>query len=162
MPASQPAPQIPHGDSSAADPNPEARLFHSPPELWNKLKSIAREMRHEPTPAEEYLWQRLRNRQVAGAKFRRQYAIDHFIVDFVCLEQRLIIEVDGSIHNVVVEYDAHRQAVLEAQGFRFLRFRNEDVLESIDDVIAAVTSAIGNFWQRTRPIKLNCSTGRVL
>lgn len=119
--------------------------FHAPPELWDRLKPLARQMRHEPTPAENALWQRIRNRRVAGAKFRRQYAIERFIVDFVCLEHRLIIEVDGSIHEQQQEYDAVRQAFLEAQGFRVLRFTNGEVLQALD----AVVEVIGEGLQTT-------------
>jgi very-short-patch-repair endonuclease len=117
-------------------------LFHTPPELWERLKPLARQMRHDPTPAENALWQRLRNRRLAGAKFRRQYTIERFIVDFVCLEQRLIIEVDGNIHEQQQEYDAVRQAFLEAQGFRVLRFTNGDVLQSPDAVLEVIGEAL--------------------
>lgn len=112
--------------------------FHASPEMWAKLKPLARQMRHEPTPAEDALWQRLRNRRVAGAKFRRQYAIERFIVDFVCLEHRLVIEVDGAIHDQQQEYDALRQSFIESQGFRVIRFTNGDVLKSIDAVIETI------------------------
>lgn len=116
--------------------------YHTTPKLWEKLKPLARQMRHKPTPAEDALWQRLRNRGVGGAKFRRQYAIGRFIVDFVCLEHRLIIEVDGSIHEQQREYDAVRQAFLEAQGFRVLRFTNGDVLQFPDAVVEAIGDAL--------------------
>ncbi len=112
--------------------------FHTPPELWKKLKPLARQMRHEPTPAESALWERLRNRRIARAKFRRQYAIERFIVDFVCLELRLIIEVDGDIHALQTEYDAARQSFLESQGFCVLRFNNGDVLQSLDAVVTVI------------------------
>ncbi len=71
-------------------------LTHTAPELWEKLKPLARQMRHVPTPAEDRLWQHIRNRQLKGMKFRRQWAIERFIVDFFCYEANLIIEVDGS------------------------------------------------------------------
>lgn len=112
--------------------------FHAPPELWDKLKPLARQMRHEPTRAEDALWQRLRGRRLGGAKFRRQYAIERFIVDFVCLEQRLIVEVDGSIHEQQQDYDAVRQMFLEAQGFRMIRFTNGDVLQAAEAVVQTI------------------------
>jgi very-short-patch-repair endonuclease len=112
--------------------------FHAPPELWHKLKPLARQMRHRPTPAEDKLWQYLRNRQLAGVKFRRQYALERFIVDFVCLERHLIIEVDGDIHQLQEEYDRIRQEFLEMQGFRVLRFRNETVLTDIEFVAMSI------------------------
>ncbi|MCB9450786.1 MAG: endonuclease domain-containing protein [Anaerolineaceae bacterium] len=116
--------------------------YHALPELWEKLKPLARQMRHEPTPAEDILWQRLRNRQVSGAKFRRQYAIERFIVDLACLEYRLIIEIDGDIHDYQQDYDMLRQAFLEAQGFQVLRFSNDDVLQSLDVVVTIIREAL--------------------
>jgi len=117
--------------------------FHTKPELWAKLKPLARQMRHDPTPAEAALWGRLRNRAVIDAKFRRQHSIERFIVDFVCLAHRLIIEVDGDIHDYQQDADAIRQAFLEAQGFRVVRFRNEQVLTAIDGVLAVIAHALG-------------------
>jgi very-short-patch-repair endonuclease len=114
-------------------------LTHTSPELWEKLKPLARQMRHIPTLAEDRLWQRLRNRQLRGMKFRRQWAIERFIVDFFCYEADLIIEVDGSIHDYQPFEDALRQAFLEAQGFHILRFRNEEILTTIEAVLASIT-----------------------
>lgn len=116
--------------------------FHTPPELWNKLKPLARQLRHEPTQAEDALWQLLRGRRLGGFKFRRQYAIERFIVDFVCLEKRLIVEVDGEIHDHQIEYDAIRQTFLEAQGFRVLRFRNDEVLKTGVSVVKRIVVAL--------------------
>ncbi|MBP8973052.1 MAG: endonuclease domain-containing protein [Anaerolineae bacterium] len=112
--------------------------FHTSPQLWEKLKPLAQQMRHTPTLAEEVLWQQLRNRRVQGAKFRRQYAIERFIVDFVCLERQLVIEVDGNIHKRQQEVDAIRQEFLEAQGFQVLRFANDEVLQSLDSVLNVI------------------------
>jgi len=112
--------------------------------LWEKLKPAARDMRQNPTAAEDALWQRLRNRQVMDAKFRRQHAIEQFIVDFVCMEARLIIEVDGAIHDKQQEEDAKRDAILNASGFRVLRFSNEQVLSDIDVVLSAIAEALAS------------------
>lgn len=116
--------------------------FHATGAQWAAHKPLARQMRYVPTPAEDALWQRLRNRQVGGAKFRRQYAIEHFIVDFVCMERRLIVEVDGSVHDDQTEYDADRQAVLESKGFRVLRFSNKDVFRAMPATLAAILEAL--------------------
>jgi very-short-patch-repair endonuclease len=75
------------------------------PELWAALKVLGRQMRRAPTPAEDALWQRIRGRQL-GMKFRRQHAIDRFIVDFYCLETALVVEVDGKIHEYTAAEDA--------------------------------------------------------
>ena len=122
--------------------NPKSHWFHSQPELWEKLKPLAREMRQTPTPAEDALWQRLRNRRVKNAKFRRQYGIERFVVDFVCVDTKLIIEVDGEIHDSQQELDEIRQAYLEALGFHVLRFRNEQILTEIEGVVTEIAEAL--------------------
>ena len=119
----------------------ENQLFHSPPDNWSALKPRARQMRHEPTPAEQRLWERIRNRQIGGAKFRRQYAVGRYIVDFVCLEQRLIIEVDGGIHDRQQDYDEARQSRLESTGFRVIRFSNGEIMDALEGGAAAIARA---------------------
>jgi very-short-patch-repair endonuclease len=104
----------------------------------------AKELRRNPTEAERKLWRYLRLRQVGGYKFRRQQPLGPYIVDFVSLEKRLIVEVDGGQHSEQVDYDAERSAWLEAQGFRVLRFWDNEVLRSIDvvkEVIAEVLNS---------------------
>ncbi len=103
-------------------------------ELWDALKPLARQMRHDPTPAEKVLWELIRNRNLLGFKFRRQHPIDRFIVDFFCAEAHLIIEVDGSSHDYTQDEDALRTAFLESRELRVLRFRNEQVIEHLTDV----------------------------
>lgn len=105
------------------------------PKLWFKLKPLARQMRHAPTPAERVLWERLRDRRLAGVKFRRQYSIERFIVDFIALRPRLIVEVDGPIHEYTPEEDAIRQEYLESLRYRVIRFANDEVLHTLDGVI---------------------------
>jgi very-short-patch-repair endonuclease len=99
-------------------------------------------MRHEPTPAEAALWGRLRRKPFGGIRFRRQHAIDRFIVDFYCHEARLVIEVDGSIHDYTQEEDAIRQAFLESIGLRVIRFSNGDVLTQMDGVLEVIAEAV--------------------
>jgi very-short-patch-repair endonuclease len=111
------------------------------PRLWGKLRPIARQMRIEPTAAEQLLWQHLRNRQVLGCKFRRQHAIDRFVVDFFCKEAALVVEEDGAIHAMQQAEDAEREALLQEYGFTVLRFSNEQVLSHLDEVL----SVIGQF-----------------
>ncbi|MDF5718629.1 MAG: DUF559 domain-containing protein, partial [Rhizonema sp. NSF051] len=115
--------------------------WQTSPELWAKLKPLARQMRREPTPAEQKLWQMLRNKQL-GFKFRRQHAIDRFIVDFYCGEAQLIVEVDGAVHQYTQQEDAIRQEFLESIGLRVVRFRNEDVLGSIDGVLEKIVGCL--------------------
>lgn len=106
------------------------------------LKPAARAMRHEPTAAELALWQGLRSRGLAGAKFRRQSVIDRFIVDFVCLERKLIVEVDGDIHDQQPERDAEREAIPRDLGYRVVRVRNEEVMGQFERVLARIEAAL--------------------
>jgi very-short-patch-repair endonuclease len=110
--------------------------------LWTGLKPRARQMRTEATPAEELLRERLRGRKVQGARFRRQHTISRFVVDFYCAEARLVIEVDGPIHDDQVQEDAQRQAILESQGFRVLRFTNASVEREMDAVLSKIGDAL--------------------
>jgi very-short-patch-repair endonuclease len=112
-----------------------ARTLHG---HWEEQKPVRRGMRKTPTPAEDALWRRLRNRQLCGAKFRRQHPVDHFIVDFYCPEASLAIELDGAIHEQTKEADALRQAHLESLGLRFLRFTNDEVINDVDRVLATI------------------------
>ena len=114
------------------------------PDLWEKLKPIAREMRHEPTEAENLLRQYLRRHQLHGLNFRREHSIGQFIVDFYCMKAKLVIEVDGPIHQYQKEEDETRQEFIESQKFHVLRFSNENVLNHIDEVIYRINSYLLN------------------
>jgi very-short-patch-repair endonuclease len=94
------------------------------------LLDRARQLRRNQTRAELELWMRLRGRQL-GAKFRRQYRIGRYIADFCCLEQRLVIELDGGQHLEQVEADRKRTAYMTSRGFLVLRFCNDEVLKEI-------------------------------
>ena len=104
----------------------------------------AKTLRREGTEAERILWMRLRNRQLRGRKFRRQHPVGPYIVDFVCLEQSLIVEIDGGQHAVEHSRDAKRAAWLEAEGYRVLRFWNNEVLENLNGVLKAIERALAN------------------
>ncbi len=105
------------------------------------VQERARELRHHSTPAEQVLWAALRGRQLAGLKFRRQHPLGPFIVDFCCPERRVIVEVDGPIHDDQGEADAARTAQLTAHGYQVLRFANAQVLEHLPEVLAAIQTA---------------------
>jgi very-short-patch-repair endonuclease len=113
------------------------------PVLRGKLRIAAREMRREPTPAEDLLWRRLRGRQLGGFRFHRQYAIDRFITDFYCAKSGLIIELDGKVHQHQVEADEEREQILSALGFRVIRFKNDQVLGQTDQVLQQILDALG-------------------
>jgi len=96
------------------------------------------------TEAERALWRHLRLRQIDGYKFRRQQPIGKYIVDFVCLEKKLIIEVDGSQHSEQIDYDLKRDTWLEKEGFCILRFWDNQVLNETDGVKEIIIDALGS------------------
>jgi very-short-patch-repair endonuclease len=120
----------------------EVSDWHTNPELWKKLKPVARQMRKEPTPAEDIMWQHLRDRQLLGFKFRRQHSIERFIVDFYCSEAALVIEVDGPIHQYSKEEDTIRQEYIESYGLRLLRFTNDEVINNLDSVLNRISEEL--------------------
>ena len=101
----------------------------------------ARELRRNMTDAERALWRRLRMRQLAGQRFRRQQPIGDYIVDFACPAARLVVEVDGGQH-AEEERDAARTRWLESRGYRVLRFWNNEVLGQIDGVLAVIEESL--------------------
>ncbi|MBW0005650.1 MAG: endonuclease domain-containing protein [Hyphomicrobiales bacterium] len=109
------------------------------------LGDRARQMRREPTEAEKRVWSMLRNRRLGEFKFRRQAKLGSFIVDFVCLERKLVIEIDGSQHAENV-YDRRRDAWLAGRGFKVLRFWNNEVLTEPAGVQHAIATSLGLQW----------------
>jgi very-short-patch-repair endonuclease len=104
----------------------------------------ARELRDGSTSAERILWQRLRNRSLAGFKFVRQAPIGPYIADFLCRETKLVVEIDGATHSTDEEIasDNRRTRFLEEQGFCIIRFTNEAVFESSDGVLEAILARL--------------------
>ena len=96
----------------------------------------ARNLRNNPTPQEKILWSYLKNKNLNGLKFRRQYPIGKYIVDFVCIELKLIIELDGGQHNEDknIIYDSERTKFLESNGYNVVRFWNNDIDNNIEGV----------------------------
>jgi len=109
----------------------------------DKIK--ARELRKNPTEDERTLWRDLRLHQFDGNKFRRQQPIGKYIVDFVCFEKKLIVKVDGGQHSEQVVYDSERNEWSERQGFRILRFWNNQVLKEIDAVKERIMEALSSY-----------------
>ena len=109
-------------------------------------KELCRKLRKNLTPAEKVFWQVVRNRKVSGKRFLRQYPIDFemgfqkrfFIADFYCHEAKLVVELDGKIHELQKEFDDFRSSIIETLGITVIRFRNEEVLENIEEVIKKV------------------------
>ncbi len=107
---------------------------------WKTLKPLARDNRKNPTQAEAILWEELRDRKLDGHKFRRQHPMDSFIVDFVQIENQLIVEIDGPIHQEVdnPNYDEYRTLLLNEKGFRVIRFTNDEVLSNLEGVLTKI------------------------
>ena len=106
-----------------------------------EVEQAARSMRGEPTRAEEVLWSALQKKQVAGLKFRRQHPVGRFVLDFYCPSHKLVVEVDGEVHDQQQERDAERTRVLQAYGYRVLRFRNEQVINDLPAVVRKIAAA---------------------
>lgn len=108
------------------------------------LRTNAKRLRRDSTDVEKKLWRALRNRQLAGVKFRRQFPVEGYVADFAAPEHRLIVELDGGQHNdeAARARDAARTARLEQSGWRLLRFWNNEVIENIDGVVEAIQCAI--------------------
>lgn len=114
-----------------------SKKYRIPPPLTH----FARQMRQEPTKAEKHLWFRLRHSQLGGYKFRRQHPIGPYIVDFCCVEKKLIVEADGDIHAFQEKQDMERTQWLESEGYRVLRLANENILQQTEMVLEAILVA---------------------
>lgn len=106
------------------------------------MKALARELRRHGTDAERALWRRLRCRQLLGHKFRREEIIGPYIADFVCVESRVIVEVDGGHHMEQQGRDERRSVYLRCLGYRVMRFWNNEVLVDIDGVLERIRMAL--------------------
>ena len=113
------------------------------PALYEQLKEHAEDMRKNPTEAESAMWEMLRGKNL-DAKFRRQHIIGDYIVDFVCLDKQLVVELDGGYHNdsEQQELDRQRTNFLQSKGFSVLRFTNEEVLGNTDDTLTIICNAL--------------------
>lgn len=105
-------------------------------------RTRAKEMRHEPVAMEELFWSRVRNRLLGGHKFKRQVLIGSYIADFVCLEKKLIVELDGPFHAERKGYDASRDVYLHSLGYRVLRFTNDEFANDLPTALRVVLHAL--------------------
>ncbi len=115
--------------------------------LYNRTseKTKRQQLRRNMTKAEFMLWQKLKGKQLEGVKFRSQYGVNRFVVDFYCTELKLAIEIDGESHfqDGVQEYDQQRQAFIESVVILFLRFTNDDVYRNLEGVLERIIQKIG-------------------
>lgn len=126
--------------SSFLSPTRERTKVRGQKEMENILMQISKELRQKQTEAEKTLWFKLRDRQLDGAKFRRQHCIGSYVVDFTCLEKKLIIEIDGGQHNQTStkDNDEQRTQWLEAAGYHVMRFWNSEVLQNTEGVLEKI------------------------
>ena len=99
-------------------------------------------MRRAPVAAEKLFWNEVRDRELGGFKFKRQYLIGRYIVDFICVEQKLVVELDGALHALRPAYDMERDEFLAGQGYRVIRFRNEEFADDIALAMSAIRNAL--------------------
>lgn len=101
---------------------------------------MAKDLRKRQTPAENILWEALRKKKLDGYKIRRQHPIGRYIADFYCPKARLVIEVDGSIHELenIKEYDLTRQQELESRQIKVIRFDNDDIYNNLEEVVVYI------------------------
>ena len=121
----------------------EAEFFYgAPPEIFR----ISKELRNNTTEAEKELWKHLKSKQIKGYHFRRQHPIHRFIADFFCYKCKLVIELDGRIHNeiTVKERDIEREKIIKEFGIKVIRFSNEEIFNEIDKVLYQIQKAIGD------------------
>jgi very-short-patch-repair endonuclease len=120
------------------------------PEGWSRRRPVsdmtrgrAKDLRQQLTQPEQLLWSRLRSRRLAGLKFLRQAPVGPFIVDYVCREKRLVVELDGASHDGRGDYDKKRQQLLEAEGLTVFRVSNDHVLEDLESVLLGIMRSAG-------------------
>ncbi|MHC5712174.1 MAG: endonuclease domain-containing protein [Nostoc sp.] len=134
-----PTPLSQHGRGAGGEGTSDN--WQVPPALHQKMKEVARQFRKEPKPSEAILWQALRNRKLEARKFRRQQPIGCFIVDFFCAAERLIVEVDGAIHESQKILDQQRQELLESLGLQFVRVSSELVETNLFEALQIISHA---------------------
>jgi very-short-patch-repair endonuclease len=110
--------------------------------IKEKMTENARSLRSNMTDVERILWRVIRDRQLHGYRFRRQHSIGPYITDFVCIDKKCVIELDGGQHQNRIAYDEVRTLFLQKQGWQVLRFWNNDVLNHLDGVISTIVTTL--------------------
>jgi very-short-patch-repair endonuclease len=122
-----------------------------PADLHRRMVEVARVFRKMPTPSEAILWQALRGKKLDGLKFRRQQPIGPFVVDFYCSTHRLVVEVDGPIHDYQVETDQSRQELLEILGLNVLRLKAEMVEKNLQAALSVIRAKVSEIRLSSLP-----------
>jgi very-short-patch-repair endonuclease len=107
-----------------------------------KIMEAAKLLRENMTSPENLLWERLKGKQICGLRFRRQHPIDIFIADFYCHEARLVVEIDGEVHNLQKDYDIGRTAEMEKYDILVIRFTNNEVITEIVEVVSKIEETV--------------------
>lgn len=126
--------------------------IHVSPEIHRKMVEVAREFRKTPTKGEKILWEALRGRKLDGIKFRRQQPVAYFVVDFYNSVYRLVVEVDGPVHENQKEADLVRQEILEVLGLAVLRIKSEIVEKNLPVALDMIREAVDHISQNNRQI----------
>ncbi len=137
-----PNPLLPPAEARVEGMNMPVERWEVPRELDVRMRDVARAFRKEPTPSEALLWEAVRGGKLDGFKFRRQQPIGPFVVDFFCATTRLIVEVDGPIHQTQYAADRARQELLESLGFRVLRVTAHDVEHNLDQTVELIRATL--------------------
>ncbi len=118
--------------------------WKQPKQIKKKMHVLSSELRQRSTETENLLWEKLRNRQLLGRKFRRQTPIGAYVVDFYCAEEKLVIEIDGGIHETQQEQDQLRQETLEALGLRVIRLTVDQVENQLTESLCIIQNSFGS------------------
>lgn len=151
-----PTPALPEGEGDGP------QYLTADPATYAKLKEFVKELRKNETEAERVLWANLRGDKVGGFSFRRQHIIGQYIADFVCLSARVIIEVDGSIHQLpeVQDNDEYRTEKLNALGFKVIRFSNKEVISDLEATLSKILTEVSNATDVTSPLEGETERGQ--
>ncbi|MBI3677485.1 MAG: endonuclease domain-containing protein [Proteobacteria bacterium] len=114
-------------------------------------RARGRQMRHEPVAVEKLFWSEVRDRKLGGYKFKRQFLIGNYIVDFVCVREKLVVELDGPQHANTVEYDKARDAFLWHEGYRVMRFSNSETSDNLGIILLTVLQGLKTPSPRPSP-----------
>lgn len=136
-------------------PKGQGEGYHIRGKTPDQLLERSRRLRRDRTGAEGALWQRVRDRRLEGFKFRNQTPVGPYIADFLCSQAKLIVELDGSQHVDAANYDERRTAFLKREGYRVLRFWNNDVLARMDAVLEAISDALRSPHPAASPLSLS-------